>query len=182
MTTKFAVDTVLGIVGDNGLSGIDVLAHSLTAAIDRVCPADFEPTLKQRVAAELQRQSLIESTHSHNKFRIQLSVKGIHRLQRAQVERVHIPKPDTWDGLWRMVTYDVPRAQSAQRRLFTRQLERLGFTMIRESVWFHPHPCFTQVESIMTYCGLQRYVTFAEITRIDNISLNKLNRAYPDLI
>lgn len=181
MTTKLAVNVVLGIVGDNGLSGIEVLAHSLSAAIDRICPADFTPEARVRVAAELKRQDLIEATQHHNKFHIQLSVKGIHRLQRAQVERVNISKPDTWDNMWRMVTYDVPRAYSAQRRLFARQLQRLGFTMIRESVWFHPYPCFGQVEEIMTYCGLQRYVTFAEITRIDNVSLGKLKRAYPSL-
>lgn len=181
MTTKTSVNVVLDIIGDNGLSGIEVLAHSLSAAIDRICPADFDAPLRVRVTAELQRQSLIEVTRHHNKFQLQLSVKGIHRLQRAQVERVSIPRPDTWDGKWRMVTYDVPRAQSAQRRLFARQLERLGFTMIRESVWFHPHPCFSQVESIIGYCGLQRHVTLAEISRIDNVSLGKLKRAYPGL-
>lgn len=181
MTTKDAVNVVLGIIGDNGMSGVEVLAHSKSAAIDRICPADFSAEMRSRVAAEINRQDLVETTQSHNKFRLQLSVKGIHRLQRAEIERVKIQRPEKWDGLWRMVTYDVPRAQNAQRRLFTRQLERLGFAMIRESVWFHPYPCFGQVETIVTYCGLQRYVTLAEISRIDNVSLAKLKRAYPNL-
>ena len=181
MTTKDAVNVTLGIIGNNGMSGIEVLAYSKSAAIALVCPSDFTTDLSARVAAEINRQGLVETAQSHNKFRLQLSVKGIHRLQRAEIERVKIQRPDEWDGLWRMVTYDVPRAQNAQRRLFTRQLERLGFAMIRESVWFHPYPCFGQVETIVTYCGLQRYVTLAEISRIDNVSLAKLKRAYPTL-
>lgn len=181
MTTKLAVNVVLGAIGDNGLSGIEVLSHSLSAALERICPADFSPELRRRVASELRRQYLIEATQQHDRFHLQLSVKGVHRLQRAQVDRITITRTDTWDGLWRMVTYDVPRAQSAQRRLFTRQLERLGFTMIRESVWMLPYPCFQQVESLITYCNLQRHVTLAEISRIDNVSLTKLKRAYPAL-
>lgn len=181
MTTKLAVNVVLGVIGDNGMSGTEVLAHSASAALELLCPADFSQETKTRVVSELRRQELVEITHHNNKYRIQLAVKGIHRLQRAEIERVKIQRPEKWDGLWRMVTYDVPRAQNAQRRLFTRQLERLGFAMIRESVWFHPYPCFAQVETIMTYCGLQRYVTLAEITRIDTVSLAKLKRAYPGL-
>lgn len=181
MTTKDTVNVILQQIGSEGLSGVKVHAHSLTAALDRVAPADLPELVRARAVAEIKRQSLIEVTHTGSIYHIQLSVKGVHRLQRAQVERVQIPRPDIWDNIWRMVTYDVPRAQSAQRRLFARQLERLGFTMLRESVWFHPYPCFQGVEEIISYCGLQRYVTLAEIRRIDNVSLSKLRRAYPDL-
>lgn len=181
MTTKDAVNTLLQIIGAEGMSGIKVHAYSLSAALELICPADFSDQTKSRAIAEIKRQSLIEVAHNGSLYHIQPSVKGIHRLQRAQVERIHISRPDAWDGIWRMVTYDVPRAQSAQRRLFARQLERLGFSMIRESVWFHPYPCFAQVEELMTYCSLQRHVTLAEISRIDNVSLSKLKRAYPEL-
>lgn len=181
MRTTLAVNVVLGVIGDNGMSGTEVLAHSASAALELLCPADFSQETKTRVVSELRRQDLVEITQNHNKYRIQLAVKGIHRLQRAEIERVKIHRPEKWDGLWRMVTYDVPRAQSAQRRLFVRQLERLGFYMVRESVWIQPYPCFSQVESLIAYCNLQRYVTLAEITRVDNVSLAKLKRAYPNI-
>ena len=181
MTTKDAVNTLMQIIATDGLSGVKVHAYSLSAALELVCPDDFSEQARQRAIAEIKRQSLIEVAHNGSVYHIQPSVKGIHRLQRAQIERIKIPKTDSWDGIWRMVTYDVPRAQSAQRRLFARQLERLGFYMVRESVWMQPYPCFGQVEELINYCGLQRHVTLAEITRIDNVSLAKLKRAYPSL-
>lgn len=181
MTTKNAVNVLLRAIGSDGLSGVKVHAHTLGAALDRLAPSDLPADVRARAITEIKRQALIETTHNGSVWEIQPSVKGIHRLQRAQVENVTIPRPSSWDGLWRMVTYDVPRANSAQRRLFARQLERLDFIMLRESVWFHPYPCFAAVEEIMSYCGLQRYVTLAEIGRIDNISLMKLRRAYPSL-
>lgn len=181
MTTKDVVNVVLEQIGSDGLSGIHAHGETAIDALRTRHLEDFSSLMLARVIAELRRQALATIDRKGNSYHFQLSVKGIHRLQRAQVERIQIARPSMWDGIWRMVTYDVPRAQSAQRRLFTRQLERLGFTMIRESVWFHPHPCFPQIESIVTYCGLQRYVTLAEIARIDNISRAKLTRAYPGL-
>lgn len=181
MTTKDAVNVLLQCIGSEGLSGVKVHAHSLSAALERTAPSDIPPHLKSRAIAEIKRQSLIEVTHRGSVYHIQLSVRGVHRLQRAQIEQVRIAQPETWDNIWRMVTYDVPRAQSAQRRLFARQLERLGFTMLRESVWLHPYPCFRAVEEILAYCGLQHCVTLAEISRIDHVSRNKLKRVYPEL-
>ena len=181
MTTKDTVNVILQAIGAEGLSGVKIHAHSLTAALDGVSPTDLPADLKTKAIAEIKRQSLVEVSHNGSVYHLQPSVKGIHRLQRAQVERVKIATPNNWDGIWRMVTYDVPRAQSAQRRLFARQLERLGFMMLRESVWLHPYPCFSQIEELIGYCGLQRHVTLAEIRRIDNVSLAKLTRAYPAL-
>jgi DNA-binding transcriptional regulator PaaX len=109
---------------------------------------------------------------------LQPSVKGIHRLQRAQLDTVIIPHSAAWDGYWRMVTYDVPRAQSTKRRLFTDQLKRLGFVMVRESVWFHKEPCFNAVLEIAKYCNIQRYITLAEIVRLDTVTLSKLETAF----
>ena len=77
-----------------------------------------------------------------------------------------------------MVTYDVPREQSAQRRLFAQELRRLGFVMIRESVWFHKYPSFEAVLELARYCNLQRYITLAEISRLDQITLEKLQTAF----
>ena len=181
MKTTLAVNIVLEQIGSEGLSGVRLRGSSVPEALKQLKLDDFDDATLASVVAELRRQNLIEISKKPSEYLFQLSVKGIHRLQRAQVERITIPRPEAWDKKWRMVTYDVPRAQSAQRRLFARQLERLGFTMIRESVWFHPHPCFSQVEDIIGYCGLQRYVTMAEIARIDNVSLGKLKRAHPGL-
>lgn len=181
MNTKRAVNIVLEQIGSEGLSGVRLRGSSAVEALKQLNLKDFDDAKLAKVVAEIRRQDLAELSSDGSVYLFRLSVKGIHRVQRFQVERITIPQPGTWDKVWRMVTYDVPRAQSAQRRLFARQLERLGFTMIRESVWFHPHPCFSQVEDIMNYCGLQRHVTMAEISRIDNVSLSKLKRAYPGL-
>ena len=178
MTTKQAVNVSLGVIGRNGMSGVVCEATSLPEAL-KVAGLDklSERTLA-RVAAELRRQRLIELKKDKAHLHLQLSVKGIHRLQRVQIDSISLSEPTVWDGMWRMVTYDVPRAQSAKRRLFTTQLRRLGFVMVRESVWFHKYPCFEQVAELARYCNLQRSITLAEVSRLDQVSLEKLEASF----
>ncbi|MGE5312438.1 MAG: hypothetical protein ACM3MA_00310 [Acidobacteriota bacterium] len=179
MTTTEAVNVALEIIGKNGLSGVVCEATSLPKALRAAGVTALPSSQLDQVAAELRRQKLVEVTRQNKHLLLQLSVKGVHRLQLADVRKVTLKKPATWDKKWRMVTYDVPVALSAKRRLFTRELERLGFTMIRESVWFHPYPCFDELSNLAAYCGIVRHVTFGEIDRLDTVTREKLRRAYP---
>ena len=180
MKTKQAVHLALGVIGRNGMSGVVCEATSLPAALHAAGLDNLTPTTRDRVAAELRRQSLVEISKQDKKhLLLQLSVKGIHRLQRAQVGDIGIPEPALWDKKWRMVTYDIPATHSIKRRLFTTELRRLGFVMVRESVWFHPHPCFDQLDELVRYCGIVPYVTFAEISRLDTTTVERLKRLQP---
>lgn len=160
------------------MDGVVCEATSLPAALQTAGLDKLRPSTLSRVAAELRRQKLITVSRNGKHLHVQLSVKGIHRLQRAEISKVSIEEPTEWDGIWRMVTYDVPRAQSAQRRLFAQELRRLGFVMIRESVWFHRYPSFDAVLELARYYNLQRHITLAEITRLDQVTLDKLRAAF----
>ena len=174
MTTKQALKVTLELIGKNGMSGVVCEATSLPEALRKLGLDKLSSSTLQRVCAELHRQALVEITVVQSTYKLQLTVKGIHRLQRAQLDDIAIKEPVEWDGLWRMVTYDVPRTHSAKRRLFTEQLKRLGFAMVRESVWFHPNPCFDEVIDLARRCSVERYITLAEVSRLDNITLRKL--------
>ncbi len=179
MTTKQAVYVSLGQIGKNGLSGVVCEATSLPSALRTLGLDKLSTATLKRVCAEFHRQQLVEITKGTKQIKLQLSVKGIHRLQRAQLNTITIPEPVKWDGLWRMVTYDVPRTKAAERRLFVEQLKRLGFSMVRESVWFHPYPCFSELEELLRYTGLDRCVTLAEVMKLDNVTRSRLSRTYP---
>ncbi|NCU30198.1 hypothetical protein EOL73_01150 [Candidatus Saccharibacteria bacterium] len=182
MKTKQAVNVALGVIGRNGMSGVVCEATSLPTALKVAGLGNLTHDTLDRVAAELRRQGLLEISKRDKKhLLLQLSVKGIHRLQRSEIGAVTIPEPTLWDKKWRMVTYDIPATYSIKRRLFTTELRRLGFAMVRESVWFHPHPCFDQLDELVRYCGIVPYVTFAEISRLDKTTLEKLKRHYPEI-
>ncbi|MEY2428772.1 MAG: phenylacetic acid degradation operon negative regulatory protein, partial [Verrucomicrobiota bacterium] len=45
-----------------------------------------------------------------------------------------------WDGYWRMVIFDVPTGQDAQRERLRRYLRDKGFGYLQNSVWITPDP------------------------------------------
>ncbi len=183
METRTTIDMALKIIGSEGLSGLECEASTLPGLLHHFGLGDtLTPERIAKVSAELHRQHLVKITKKKHGIKVQPTVKAIHRLQKSVINDIQIRPLAQWDRTWRMVTYDVPRAQSAQRIVFTRQLVRLGFTMVRESVWFHPQPCFEAVAEIVQYCGLQRHVTYAEVGRLDGNTVEKLRRAYPEIV
>lgn len=181
--TKQALNSVLETIGARGLSGIVVPATSLQAALEQleVFPEGASPAERRQLTANLRRQGLIEVSKKAGEMVLQPSVKGVHRLQRAQINALFIRPQQRWDGTWRMVSYDIPARYTKQRRLFTAELHRLGFTLIKDSTWFHPYPCFDALSELVAYCGLTNFVMVAEIARIDEYSLRRLYKAYPAL-
>ncbi len=177
------LNTVLGIIGSEGLSGLTVSASTLPEALELldVFPSGLSKSEKQTIVANLRRLGLVEITKSGKTLTVQPSVKGVHRLQRAKLDELFIQPQRSWDGTWRMVSYDIPARHAKQRRLLTSQLHRLGFTLVKDSMWFHPYPCFDVVSELIAYCGLTQFVMIAEIARLDEATLAKLFRRYPDL-
>ena len=181
-TTHFLND-ILTLVGSHGLSGVSSSGNSLLEALDGLgaFPHDMAPADKRALIANIRRQGLVEISHTKGNYTIQPSVKGIHRLQRAKLSELAVLPQKQWDGTWRMVSYDIPARYSKQRRLFTTELHRLGFTLVKDSTWFHPFPCFDAISELVAYCGIADYVMVAEIARIDENSLRKLYKVYPGL-
>lgn len=181
--TKQALNAILETIGSRGLSGVVVPADTLLQALEQldVFYETVSPEMRRTLTANLKRQGLIETTRKNGRMVIQPSVKGVHRLQRAQIHALFIRPQQRWDGTWRMVSYDIPARYTKQRRLFTAELHRLGFTLIKDSTWFHPYPCFDALSELVAYCGLTDYVMVAELARIDEHSLRRLYKAYPAL-
>lgn len=183
LETKKILNAALEVIGSRGLSGVTVSARSLLEALEtlEVFPPDMIKNDRKAIAINLRRQELIEVTKVDDTYTLQPSVKGIHRLQRAHIRSLKIDTPQQWDGVWRMVSYDIPARYTKQRRLFTAELHRLGFVLLKDSTWFHPYPSFDVLARLVSYCGLSNFVMIAEIVRLDDGSRKKLLQAYPSL-
>ncbi|MHB8520893.1 MAG: hypothetical protein ACYDH9_09050 [Limisphaerales bacterium] len=92
--------------------------------------------LKQ--VTRLEQQQLIERDANHPDDRLyRLSALGrLHALGGRDPEERWARR---WDGLWRMVLFDVPTGQNAQRERLRRHLRDKGFGYLQNSVWITPH-------------------------------------------
>lgn len=183
LSTKQLINAALKVIGITGLVGISIESPSTTDALGRLGVIDetISPEKRSRLIQELRRQELITETREGTLLRLQLTIKGAHRLQRTAIDELSIATPATWDHKWRLVMFDIPSRHQESRYLLTSQLKRLGFVLVQNSVWAHPYPCVDVIEQIVTYANLQSFVTIAEVVRLDESSSRRLLRHWPQL-
>jgi phenylacetic acid degradation operon negative regulatory protein len=92
-----------------------------------------------RQVAALEKRQLLEGDGTTPNDRLyRLSAQGrLHALGGRDPEAFWARK---WDGYWRMVLFDVPTGQNAQREKLRRYLRDKGFGCLQNSVWISPDP------------------------------------------
>lgn len=63
-----------------------------------------------------------------------------------------------WDGLWRIVIFDIPVAYNDLRDKLRDKLEELGFGMFQKSIWMTPYDLAREVSDFIKANGLEDYV------------------------
>ncbi len=91
-----------------------------------------------RSVQRLERAGLVKRDESNF---IVLTKKGSGRL--AEIERMHyeLPRPEKWDGKWRIVSFDIKEKRKRVRELLRITLQTVGFVHLHHSVWVYPYDC-----------------------------------------
>lgn len=167
MTTKEGIAYILKIVGENGFSGIKTTHTKPYDAFLSVVNNTLPQSINLRVYAEARRQGLLDFNDDDNGIRITITPFGANRLLAHTANTITIPAMKKWDGLWRVVTYDIPKGKDKQRVYLSRRLKELGFKMLNKSLWVHPYECQDTVTIITDYLMISRYVSIFTVTEWD---------------
>ena len=100
--------------------------------------------------------------------RIELTPKGIERARRYKLETLSLDTSGEWDGIWRVVIWDVPERQRRQRNQIRLVLRHLGFVRIQQSIWVTPHPCREPIDYLRERFELQRSLVYLEASFIED--------------
>lgn len=97
-----------------------------------------------------------------------------------------------WDGLWRLVIFDISETDKLTRDKLRNKLKHLGFTIWQESVYITPHPITDEINEYLKSNNLFPKVICLEAKTIgvDNhqgfawiiFNLKTLNKKYLNLI
>jgi DNA-binding transcriptional regulator PaaX len=118
-------------------------AHMLTRPSFRNLSESYESWayrngLMRQVAILEKRQILERDTSSPDDRLYRLSAQGrLHALGGRDPEERWARH---WDGQWRVVLFDVPKAQDTQRDRLRRNLRDKAFGYLQKSVWITPDP------------------------------------------
>lgn len=96
-----------------------------------------------------------------------LSEQGAQRMLRYHMEHITIPKPARWDGLWRIVIFDIPERFKPGRDALSGKLKHLGFISLQRSVFVFPYECRDEVDFLVEMFQLRPYVRYMIVQQID---------------
>jgi len=116
----------------------------------------------------MKRDRIIDFRENGGFSKITITEKGNTKLLRYDLDDMEIKKPKKWDGMWRVVTFDIPEKKKAARNALRSKLKELGFSQLHKSVFVYPYPCLDEVQFIEEIFNISPYVNFIEAKTIDN--------------
>lgn len=96
-----------------------------------------------------------------------LTGKGRLRALTFHFDNMKIKK-EHWDGRWRLVIFDIPEKIRTGRNALRRKLRALGFYELQKSALIFPYTCEKELEFIIEFFGMRRFVRVCVVQSIDN--------------
>lgn len=115
----------------------------------------------------LQDQKMITIGQKGDQTIIKITQKGKKRVLQYKLDEMKIRKPKKWDGLWRIVIFDIPEKKKIARNALRRKLKELDFVKIQKSVFVHPYPCRDEIDFIKEVFEVRPYVNIVVARSID---------------
>jgi DNA-binding transcriptional regulator PaaX len=86
-----------------------------------------------------------------------LTKLGRKYVESKSMDQIKIKKIP-WDGKWRILSFDIPQTQLAERHIFRRKLKNLGFFHFQRSVFVTPYPCEEEIDQITQTLNISEHV------------------------
>ncbi len=91
---------------------------------------------------------------------VKLTSKGKKLMHLLQSEEFTIETAKRWDGLWRVVAYDIPDTAKKEREYFRKKLLQNRFQKVQESMFAFPYECKEELAVFAHSIGVSSYVVF----------------------
>ncbi len=96
-----------------------------------------------------------------------LTDKGKLRALTYRFEEMRIDKRN-WDGKWRLVIFDIPEKIRQGRNSLRKKIKELGFYELQKSAFVFPYECKNEIDFIIEFFNMRKYVRFGVLESIDN--------------
>lgn len=99
----------------------------------------------------------------NDKYELRITKTGADLILQKSLDEMRIPLEKTWDGLWRILMFDIPEKHKWARDALRWRLAAMGFFRMQESVFVFPYPCEGEIEFITDLFSVSQYVRIASV-------------------
>lgn len=121
----------------------------------------------KRLLGSLERRKFIRFYRKNGRGKIELTPEGRLHFANLKARSIKLPHMTRWDGVWRVITYDIPEKIKKNRQRFTRTIESLGMCNLEKSIYVYPHECKDQIFKIAKLYEIDKYVRYMEVINIE---------------
>jgi len=100
------------------------------------------------------------------KYRVKLTEKGKAKMLLVLFNEMGKEVKRNWDGIWRIVSFDIPERHKRERDSFRKKLRDIGFFPLQESVFICPYACKKELDFIMSVFEIEDFVKIIEVKAI----------------
>jgi len=117
---------------------------------------------------DLKKEKLIKEKKGYNNsVSVSLTNKGLLRSISFKFRRLSAKK-EKWDGKWRMVAFDIPKACEKGRKALVYRLKTGSFYEMQESIFLYPYDCKQEIDTLTELFKIKKYIRFGTLDFIDN--------------
>ncbi len=117
--------------------------------------------------ARLQRAGYVNQVDADNSEMVTLTLLGRMMMRKNDKDSTTTSQRE-WDGLWYIVSFDVPEQNRRIRQALRSLLVRNNFMHVQGSVYISPYPCEELIEFLIADRRLKQYIFFVVAKIITN--------------
>ena len=123
--------------------------------------------LKEEIRSLYKSKLVKEKANPDGSFTFVLSDRGKLKALTYHFNEMKI-KERVWDKKWRVVFFDIPEKHRWGRDSLRKKLRELGFCEFQKSVFIFPNDCEDEINFIIEYYGIRKYVRYGVFEYIDD--------------
>lgn len=165
-------NAVLGLLAAGAIIGIALVAPGVPGAIVKLGKQfrRYERKRLRQIVKRLADQEVISFKQEGEETIVKITEKGKQKILKFDIDKLQIREPDSWDGRWRIVLFDVPETKKLAREALRRKLKELGFYQLQKSAFVYPYECKEEISFIRAVYEIKdctKYVVVEELEEED---------------
>jgi len=151
-----------------GLSGSPKKSFQILDSIAKEWKEIDRRILKRAIKKLYESKLIKEKENPDGSVTLVLTDKGKQKALTYDLDKMEIKKSKQWDGKWRVVLFDIPEKIKGAREAIRHHLKNLGFFEFQKSVFIHPYDCKDEVDYLIEFYDIRKFVRFIIADSIDN--------------
>ena len=161
---------ILGMTAVCGVLLVGAVAPNIFSAFSRFARHRryFDKSnFKQRVRYFRRRGYLEVAEDDDGGMELKLTDLGKQQVVKRALGDLRIAPQGRWDGIWRVVLFDIPERNRWARTGMRESLKRMGFYRFQKSAFVFPYPCRDDIEFLKKLYGVGSAIRFIETGSMD---------------